>query len=175
MIEDYLDQDLNDSSVDISYNSIQQCQIGRQSHICHLTSLDAQQNPLDRRNKFERDTIHKLELLNDVEEETSLDQNAHVSTVENRFAEFSEYFVVDANYAGDENEDSQFDEELKKEFEYYSVEDLDKMQEVQSEGAHTPKKDSNEQRSEGGVGETGSIRAVVGKAWRKVLNKIVDF
>jgi hypothetical protein len=35
---------------------------------------------------------------------------------------------VDANYAGDENEDSQFDEELKKEFEYYSVEDLDNMQ-----------------------------------------------
>jgi hypothetical protein len=110
-----------------------------------------------------------------VEEETSLEQNAHVSTMENRFAELSEYFVVDENYAGDENEDSQFDEELKKELEYYSVEDLDKMQEVRSEGVHTPKKDSNEQWSEGGVGETGSIRAVVGKAWRKVLDKIVDF
>jgi hypothetical protein len=57
IVHNYLDQDPSNEHVDISYNNIQQCLIGRHSHICHLQQEEFNNAIEDKRRNFNRETI----------------------------------------------------------------------------------------------------------------------
>jgi hypothetical protein len=68
-----------------------------------------------RKLKLQRDTLHSIEVVN----EESAEQELQLSTLEERFAEHSEYFQIDENYI--ENEIN-CDEEFRRELEEFSRE-----------------------------------------------------
>lgn len=50
--------------------------------------------------KLQRETVHKVEILG--EEEESIEQELQMSTLEERYANLSEYFQIDENYIENE-------------------------------------------------------------------------
>lgn len=94
---------------DIHYSDARQCIIGRQAHICHLNAHDYHISMNSRKLKLQRDTLHSIEVVN----EESVEQELQLSTLEERFAEHSEYFQIDENYIENEiNCDEEFRREL---------------------------------------------------------------
>jgi hypothetical protein len=93
MLDNYLEESHNENTPDIHFVDTKQCPIGRQAHICHLNAQDYHLSMSSRKLKLQRETVHKIEVIK--EDEESIEQEVQLSTLEERFAEHSEYFQID--------------------------------------------------------------------------------
>ena len=92
MVSGCLDSDpIPDDPVDISFNAVDQCILGRHRHICMFNSEQYQQDFWAKKSAFERETLHKLQLIDDEDEEpeNTAEVSMHVSKIEDKFAELS--------------------------------------------------------------------------------------
>ena len=89
----------------VSYLNFEQCEIGRQEHVCHLNENESRSKVDVRGKTLERDVTHQVTIIDSDKEESeeevppemeeSIEQKLRLSTCEERFREVTEYFVID--------------------------------------------------------------------------------
>lgn len=63
MIDDYLETPQEVEGADISYLNFDQCEIGRQEHVCHLNEQESRSKVDVRGRTLEREVTHHITLI----------------------------------------------------------------------------------------------------------------